>query len=150
MGNQFRNMKIIQKEIKLRPYDRGFHLITDEVVDNLPEIKKIEIGMLFILIKHTSAGITLNENADPSVRKDFETFVDDLVPENFPQFIHTYEGTDDMPAHIKSSLFGSSLQIPISGGQLNLGTWQGIYLGEFRDHGGSRKLVLTIQGIEGF
>jgi len=150
LGNQFRNMKIIQKEIKLRPYDRGFHLITDEVVDNLPEIKKIEIGMLFILIKHTSAGITLNENADPSVRKDFETFVDDLVPENFPQFIHTYEGTDDMPAHIKSSLFGSSLQIPISGGQLNLGTWQGIYLGEFRDHGGSRKLVLTIQGIEGF
>lgn len=150
MGNLVRNMKIIQKEIKLRQYNRGFHLITDEVVDNLPEMKKIEMGMLFILIKHTSAGITLNENADPSVRKDFETFVDDLVPENFPQFIHTYEGTDDMPAHIKSSLFGSSLQIPISGGQLNLGTWQGIYLGEFRDHGGSRKLVLTIQGSEGF
>jgi secondary thiamine-phosphate synthase enzyme len=142
------NMKIIQKEIKLRPYNRGFHLITDEVVDNIPELKKIKVGMLFILIKHTSAGITLNENADPSVRKDFETFVNDLVPENYPQFVHTYEGTDDMPAHIKSSLFGSSLQIPISDGQLNLGTWQGIYLGEFRNHGGSRKLVLTIQGNE--
>lgn len=141
-------MKIIQKEIKLRPYNRGFHLITDEVVDNIPELRKIKVGMLFILIKHTSAGITLNENADPSVRKDFETFVNDLVPENFPQFLHTYEGPDDMPAHIKSSLFGSSLQIPISGGHLNLGTWQGIYLGEFRNHGGSRKLVLTIQGNE--
>ncbi|MEX2514035.1 MAG: secondary thiamine-phosphate synthase enzyme YjbQ [Cyclobacteriaceae bacterium] len=141
-------MIILQKEISLRPYPRGFHLITKEIVDNLPEIRKIETGVLFILIKHTSAGITINENADPSVRTDMETFVNDLAPETYPHFIHTSEGMDDMPAHIKCSLFGSNITIPLSRGKLNLGTWQGIYLGEFRNNGGSRNLVMTIYGNE--
>ncbi|MDN3687697.1 secondary thiamine-phosphate synthase enzyme YjbQ [Cyclobacterium jeungdonense] len=139
-------MKIFQKEIRLPAYKRGFHLITREVVDNFPEMKNIGSGMLQVWIKHTSAGLTINENADPSVRQDFETFTNDLIPETYPHFVHTYEGADDMPAHLKASIFGSSVQIPISGGKLNLGTWQGIYLGEFRDHGGSRKLVLTAFG----
>ncbi|MEX0884029.1 MAG: secondary thiamine-phosphate synthase enzyme YjbQ [Cyclobacteriaceae bacterium] len=141
-------MIILQKEISLRPYQRGFHLITRELVDKFPEIRKIETGVLSILIKHTSAGITINENADPSVRMDMETFVNDLVPEKYPHFIHTYEGMDDMPAHIKCSLVGSNLTIPLSGGKLNLGIWQGIYLGEFRNNGGSRNFVLTIYGNE--
>jgi secondary thiamine-phosphate synthase enzyme len=117
-------MEFYQKEIQLKPFGRGFHLITNEIVDNFPEIGKISAGLLHILIKHTSAGITLNENADPTVRKDFETFVNDLIPEDYPHFIHTYEGTDDMPAHVKSSIFGSQLQIPITHGKLNLGIWQ--------------------------
>ena len=133
-----------QKTITLQPYKRGFHLITDQIVDNFPELKDIKAGILHIFIQHTSAGLTINENADPTVRKDFETFVNELVPESYPRFIHTYEGPDDMPAHLKSSLLGNSLQIPITGGKLNLGTWQGIYLCEFRNHGGSRKLVLTL------
>ncbi|NHE56813.1 secondary thiamine-phosphate synthase enzyme YjbQ [Cyclobacterium plantarum] len=139
-------MKIFQKEMVLPPFERGFHLITEQIVDNFPKLRNIESGMLQVWIKHTSAGLTINENADPTVRKDFDTFVDDLVPEDYSHFIHTYEGPDDMPAHLKSSIFGSSVQIPVTGGKLNLGTWQGIYLGEFRNHGGRRKLVLTTWG----
>lgn len=139
-------MKLYQKEIQLKPYPRGFHLITAIIEQQFPDIRDIEVGMLQVFIKHTSAGLTINENADPTVRKDFETFVNDLVPENYPKFIHTYEGADDMPAHIKSSIFGNSVQIPITQGRLNLGIWQGIYLCEFRDFGGSRKLVLTAFG----
>ncbi|HSJ67460.1 MAG TPA: secondary thiamine-phosphate synthase enzyme YjbQ [Anditalea sp.] len=139
-------MAVYQKTITLKQYPRGFHLITDQIVDNFTDLRSIEGGILHVFIQHTSAGITINENADPTVRKDFETFINELVPETYPHFIHTYEGSDDMPAHLKSSLLGNSLQIPISRGKLNLGTWQGIYLCEFRNHGGSRKLVLTAMG----
>ncbi len=133
---------IQQKEISLPPLSRGFHLITGYIEKELPGMP--EKGMLNILIKHTSAGITLNENADPTVRKDFESFISRMVPENQSYFVHTMEGPDDMPAHIKSSLFGASLTIPVSQGRLNLGTWQGIYLCEFRNHVGRRRLVLTL------
>lgn len=131
-----------QLEISLPPYRRGYHLITDQIERQLPKLP--EKGLLNILIQHTSAGICLNENADPSVRVDFETFMNKLVPENFPGFVHTLEGADDMPAHLKSSLIGASLSIPITDHELNLGTWQGIYLCEFRNSGGRRRLVLTI------
>jgi len=137
---------IFQKTITLRPYPRGYHLITDLVEIEFPEMKRIQTGMLYVFIQHTSAGLTINENADPTVRKDFETFVNELVPESYPRFIHTYEGSDDMPAHLKSSLIGSSVQVPVSGGKLLLGTWQGIYLCEFRNNGGPRNLVLTVLG----
>ena len=140
-------MKLYQKEIQLKNYPRGYHLITDIVENHVSEISQVQTGMLQVFIKHTSAGLTINENADPTVRKDFETFVNELVPETYPRFIHTYEGSDDMPAHLKSSILGNSLQIPITGGKLNLGTWQGIYLCEFRDYGGPRKLVLTAFGV---
>jgi secondary thiamine-phosphate synthase enzyme len=133
---------IQQKEIRLPEYRRGFHLITDLVEQELPKLP--QMGLLNILIKHTSAAITLNENADYSVRDDFETFMNKMVSENFSGFTHIFEGADDMPAHIKSSLFGQSLTIPITNGRLNLGTWQGIYLCEFRNRGGGRKLVLTV------
>jgi secondary thiamine-phosphate synthase enzyme len=133
-----------QKEISIPSMGRGYHLVTREIVNQLPELP--ETGILNILIKHTSAGITINENADYSVRNDFELFMNKLVPENDPVFSHVLEGSDDMPAHLKSSLIGQSLNIPISGRRLNLGTWQGIYLCEFRNHGGSRKLVLTVMG----
>lgn len=139
-------MKIIQEKVKLRAYPRGFHLITDQLAEAIPEIRSINKGMLQVFIQHTSAGLTINENADPTVRKDFESFINDLVPEDYSKFIHTYEGPDDMPAHIKSSIFGSSVQIPIISGKLALGTWQGVYLCEFRDYGGSRSLVLTAFG----
>lgn len=139
-------MKIIQKQIRLRAFSRGFHLVTEEILDQIPEIQKINTGNLHVFLQHTSAGISINENADPTVLKDFEAFVNDLVPEGYPKFVHTYEGPDDMPAHIKSSLFGNQLNIPVTHGKLNLGTWQGIYLCEFRDHGGPRKLVLTLIG----
>ena len=135
-------MMIKQKEINLPPFDRGFHLITRYIDQALPELP--DSGLVNILLKHTSAAITLNENADPTVRDDFESFISRLVPENPPYYIHTLEGADDMPAHIKSSLFGATLTIPVSNGRLNLGTWQGIYLCEFRNYGGSRRLVLTI------
>jgi secondary thiamine-phosphate synthase enzyme len=135
-----------QKTISLKPFPRGFHLITHLVENQLPELRKINTGILHVFIQHTSAGLTINENADPTVRKDFETFINDMIPESYPKFIHNYEGDDDMPAHIKSSFFGSSLQIPITGGRLNLGTWQGIYLCEFRDEGGPRTLILTVIG----
>ena len=133
---------IWQQEISLPEYNRGFHLITTKILEHLGELP--EKGLLHILIKHTSAGLTLNENADPSVRTDFNAFFNKYVPENEPYFTHTLEGSDDMPAHIKSSVLGPSLTIPITNGMLNLGTWQGIYLCEFRNYGGSRKLVLTV------
>ena len=133
---------IQQTEIRLPAYARGFHLITKEVlsqIDHLPET-----GLFNLFIKHTSAGLTINENADPSVRVDFESVFNQIMPENEPYLTHTMEGPDDMPAHIKSALVGSSVMIPISNGRLNLGTWQGIYLCEFRNHGGNRKLVATV------
>lgn len=130
-----------QKQISLPPYPRGFHLITDQVASN---IDLPETGVLHIFIQHTSAGLTINENADPTVLLDLETTFNHLVREDEPFYKHTYEGPDDMPAHIKSSLVGSSVFVPISNGRLNLGTWQGIYLCEFRNNGGSRNLVLTV------
>ncbi|MGN0921483.1 MAG: secondary thiamine-phosphate synthase enzyme YjbQ [Cellvibrio sp.] len=135
-----------QKEITLKPRARGFHLITHEIISQLPELQQIDVGLLNILIKHTSASITINENADPDVRIDFESFFNHTVRENEPYYVHTIEGPDDMPAHLKSSILGASLNIPISDGRLNLGTWQGIYLCEHRDHGGPRRLVLTLMG----
>lgn len=135
-----------QKEIILKPYKRGFHIITHTIVEEFPELKHIKVGVLQVFIKHTSASLTINENADPSVRVDFESHMNNMVPENQPYYIHTYEGADDMPAHIKSSLMGASVQIPITNGRLNLGIWQGIYLCEHRDYGGSRQLVLTVFG----
>ncbi len=139
-------MTSFQKEIVLKPYSRGYHLITDEIVDQLRELKEIQIGWMQVFIKHSSASLTINENADPSVRIDFESHMNKMVPENAPYYTHTYEGSDDMPAHIKSSLMGASVQIPITNGRLNLGTWQGIYLCEHRNYGGARKLVLTVLG----
>ena len=139
-------MTWIQKEIQLSAKSRGFHLITNEIIKQLPELQKISIGIINIFIKHTSASLTINENADPTVRMDFESYFNRAVVENEPYYQHTLEGSDDLPAHIKSSLLGSSLNIPISDGRLNMGTWQGIYLCEHRNHGGSRRLVLTISG----
>ena len=136
----------IQKEISLIPRQRGFHLITDEVLKHLPEVQEIEVGTMQVFIKHTSASLTINEDADPTVRDDFESHFNQMVPENAPYYQHTFEGPDDMPAHLKSSILGSSVSIPITDGKLNLGTWQGIYLCEHRNRGGSRKLVVTIQG----
>lgn len=135
-----------QKEITLQARPRGFHLITREVVDQLPELHLVRLGLMHVFIKHSSASLTINENADPTVRADFESFFSRLVPENEPYYQHTLEGSDDMPAHLKASVLGSSVSIPITNGQLNLGTWQGIYLCEHRNHGGPRKLVVTIQG----
>lgn len=140
-------MKILQKEIQLKPRKRGFHIITDEIVNSFSELRTISVGQLQVFIKHTSASLTINENADPSVRVDFESHLNTMIPENAPYYIHTYEGPDDMPAHIKSSVLGSSVSIPITDGKLNLGIWQGIYLCEHRDYGGSRSVVLTVFGI---
>lgn len=140
-------MKFFQKKLKLKSYSRGFHLITADVLNEIPEIAQIKIGQLQVFIKHTSASLTINENADYTVRNDFESHFNKMVPENAPYYKHTYEGSDDMPAHIKASLLGASVQIPITNGKLNLGIWQGIYLCEHRDYGGSRKLVLTAFGI---
>ena len=139
-------MKIEQKEFNLKAKSRGFHLITNEILSNLKEINSFKVGTLNLFIKHTSASLTINENCDSSVRDDMERFVNDVIS-NKAYFEHTYEGDDDMPAHLKSSIFGSSITIPISLGKLNLGTWQGIYLGEHRDYGGSRKIVATIMGV---
>ena len=136
----------IQKELQLNARIRGFHLVTEEILQQLPELAQFKLGLLNILIKHTSAALTLNENADPSVRGDFERYFNHLVPENEPYYQHLDEGADDLPAHIKASILGASLNIPITKGRLNLGTWQGIYLCEHRNEGGSRKLVLTLQG----
>ena len=136
----------IQKELKLNPKPRGFHLVTREVLAQLPELKDIHIGMMNLFIKHTSASLSINENADPTVRDDFESHFNKFVPENEPYYLHTLEGSDDMPAHIKASLLGSNLNIPISNGKLNMGTWQGIYLCEHRNQGGSRQLLVTING----
>lgn len=140
-------MHFFQKKIQLRAYPRGFHIITDSVRDALPEIKTIKMGQLQVFINHTSASLTINENADHSVRSDFESHFNVMVPENEPHYEHTYEGSDDMPAHIKSSLLGASVQIPITNGQLNLGIWQGVYLCEHRDHSRGRHLVITAFGV---
>jgi secondary thiamine-phosphate synthase enzyme len=142
------NTVFYQKSLKLPAYSQGYHLITEEIQGAIPDIRQIRIGFLQVFLQHTSAGLCINENADPTVRKDFQTFVNELIPENYPRFIHTYEGPDDMPAHIKSAFFGNSLQIPISGGKLALGIWQGIYLCEFRRRGGNRSLILTAFGTE--
>ncbi|MCG9973064.1 secondary thiamine-phosphate synthase enzyme YjbQ [Christiangramia crocea] len=139
-------MKIFQKEIRLKARGRGFHLVTDEIVNQFSEINDIKTGFLQVFIKHTSAGLAINENADPTVREDFESHFNEMVPENQPYYKHTLEGPDDMPAHIKSSLTGASVQIPVTNGRLNLGAWQGIYLCEHRNRGGSRNLVLTAYG----
>jgi len=133
---------VTQKTITLPPVSRGFHLITRQVTEAAGPMP--ETGIMHVLLQHTSAGLTLNENADPSVRIDFESFINHLVPENHPLYSHVFEGADDMPAHLKASLIGNSVTIPISRGRLNLGTWQGIYLCEFRNRGGSRRLVITI------
>lgn len=139
-------MKFFQKEISLSPFPRGYHLITNEILRSLPEISEIKSGMLHVFIKHTSASLTINENADPTVRSDFERHMNVMVPENASYYKHTFEGSDDMPAHIKASLMGASVQIPITEGQVNLGIWQGVYLCEHRDSGGQRKLVLSAFG----
>lgn len=139
-------MKFFQKEISLPEYNKGFYLITREVVNQIPEISQIKVGQLQVFIKHTSASLTINENADPTVRADFESHFNKMVPENMPYYKHDYEGSDDMPAHLKSSILGSSVTIPITNGKLNLGTWQGIYLCEHRNYGGSRKIVVTAFG----
>lgn len=135
-----------QTEIKLAGKQRGFHLITDEIKQKLTSIGSVQCGILHLFIKHSSASLTINENADPTVRYDMEQHFNHFVPERAPYYQHTYEGDDDMPAHIKASLLGASISIPISKGQLNLGIWQGIYLGEHRDHAGSRTLIATLHG----
>ena len=139
-------MKTFQKEIIIPSKKRGFHIITSLILHNMPEIREIQIGILHVFVKHTSASLTINENADPSVRTDFESHFNKIVPENASHYTHTYEGSDDMPAHLKNSLLGSSVQIPITNGKLNLGIWQGIYLCEHRDHANSRSLVITALG----
>ena len=139
-------MIYLQKEIHIGTKPRGFHIITDEVLSNLPELSQINKGIFQVFIKHTSASITINENAESTVRSDFEAHFNEMVPENQPYYRHTMEGADDMPAHLKSSILGSSIQIPITDGRLNLGTWQGIYLCEHRNHSRPRKLVLTAWG----
>ncbi|WP_417887437.1 secondary thiamine-phosphate synthase enzyme YjbQ [Zunongwangia sp.] len=139
-------MYTYQKEINLKPRARGFHLITREIESSFPDISNINFGMLNVFIKHTSAGLTINENADPTVREDFESHINKMVPENQAYYKHTFEGPDDMPAHIKASLMGTSVNVPITNGKLNLGIWQGIYLCEHRNNAGSRKIVITAQG----
>ena len=134
-----------QKNLVLTPRNRGFHLVTNDIVNALPELRQVEVGWLQVFIQHTSASLTINENADPDVREDLETAANHVCPEDLP-FVHTVEGPDDMPAHVKASLLGSSLMIPVTDGRLALGTWQGIYLCEHRNRGGSRRLVLTLMG----
>jgi len=135
----------MQQELRLKPLRRGFHLITDEVLQALPELRRLKTGMLQVFIMHTSASVTINENADPDLPRDLEMAFDQIAREDFP-YDHTLEGPDDMPAHVKSSLLGSSVMIPLREGRLCLGTWQGIYVCEHRDHGGSRRLMLTAYG----
>lgn len=137
-------MSFHQKEIRLPAYRRGFHIVTDTIVGHLPELKTIEVGFLQVFIKHTSASLTINENCDPTVRGDFERHFNLLFPEDAPHYQHDYEGSDDMPAHLKSSTLGCQVMIPITKGRLNLGTWQGIYLCEHRNHDTGRTLVLTL------
>jgi len=138
-------MAWFQREITLQARPRGVHLVTTEVVDALPELRELEIGLAHLFIRHTSASLTLNENASPDVRRDFEAWFNAAVPEDFA-WTHTLEGADDMPAHVKAALMGSSLSLPISGGRLALGTWQGIYLCEHRDRSGARSLLATLAG----
>jgi len=135
-----------QYDILLRPRQRGFHLITEEVVEQLTDLKRLRIGLVNLCLQHTSASLTINENADPTVRQDFEYYFNQQVSEQNPGFAHTYEGSDDMPAHLKSSLLGCTLTLPVRDGRLVLGTWQGLYLGEHRNRGGQRRIVATLQG----
>jgi len=135
-----------QKNILLKPRNRGFHLIDAEIIKQLPQLHACQIGVLHLFIQHTSASLTINENADPTVRIDMESHFNKFVPENAPYYLHTYEGADDMPAHIKASILGSSIQIPVNNGNLLLGTWQGIYLGEHRNHASSRTIIATYIG----
>jgi secondary thiamine-phosphate synthase enzyme len=139
----------VQRELRLEPRPRGFHLVTEEVAAGVPELERIRVGMANVFILHTSASLTLNENASPAVRRDFRSWFDDAVPEDAPYWTHTLEGPDDMPAHVKASLLGPSVTVPVSGGRLALGTWQGIYLCEHRDSGGARSVVVTAWGEEG-
>ncbi|ATL48850.1 secondary thiamine-phosphate synthase [Chitinophaga caeni] len=139
-------MEFFQEIIRFRPVKRGFHLITNEVMQALPQISGMGVGMCQVFIQHTSASLTINENADPTVRTDFETFFNKAVPENDPDYVHDYEGPDDMPAHLKNALLGSSVLIPIRKGSLALGTWQGIYLCEHRDEATARQIVITAWG----
>ncbi len=139
-------MEWIQKEFSLKARSRGFHLVTREVLEHLPELGQIDVGILHLFIQHTSASLTINENADPDVRGDMERHFNHAVPENAPYYEHTLEGADDMPAHIKASILGASLSIPVHRGQLRMGIWQGIYICEHRNHGGSRRIVATIFG----
>ncbi|MBV9466790.1 MAG: YjbQ family protein [Solirubrobacterales bacterium] len=136
----------LQREISLDPRPRGFHLVTDQVVEAIPELDQLEVGLLHLLILHTSASLSLNENASPDVRRDFERWFSDAVPEGAPFWTHTVEGPDDMPAHIKAALLGPSLTLPVAGGRLALGTWQGVYLCEHRERGGTRSLLATVWG----
>lgn len=136
----------IQKTLTLSPRPRGFHLITREIMEQLPELREIRVGVAHLFLLHTSASLTVNENADPDVRRDMERQFQELIPEGAPYYTHVMEGDDDMPAHVKSSLLGVSLMVPIASGRLKLGTWQGIYLGEHRDHGGARQVVVTLNG----
>lgn len=138
-----------QHDLRLRPHPRGFHLITREVVAAVPDLARVRAGLLHVFIQHTSASLALNENASPDVRRDFERFFNHLVPDGWQDFEHTQEGPDDMAAHVKASLIGPSLTLPVRGGRLALGTWQGVYLCEHRDGGGARRLVLTLQGEAG-
>lgn len=139
-------MKIFQHLLQLKERKRGFHLITTEIIQALPQISELETGVCQVFIQHTSASLIINENADPTVRKDFETYFNKAVPENDPDYLHDYEGSDDMPAHLKAALLGNSLMIPIRNGRFALGTWQGIYLCEHRNHAVKRNLVLTAWG----
>lgn len=139
-------MAWFQREIQLRARARGFHLVTREVLEQVPELRDFSVGIFHLFIQHTSASITINENADPDVRLDFESHFNVMVPENQPYYVHTLEGPDDMPAHIKGAMLGFDLSVPIARGRLLLGTWQGIYLCEHRDHASSRRLVVTLQG----
>ncbi|MCE7039582.1 secondary thiamine-phosphate synthase enzyme YjbQ [Dyadobacter sp. CY312] len=139
-------MKILQQPIQLRQRRRGFHLITNEILQALPELGSFKTGMCQVFIQHTSASLTINENADPTVRADFEMYFSKSVPENDPEYQHDYEGSDDMPAHLKASILGSSVMIPIRNGRFALGTWQGVYLCEHRDYGGTRNLMVTVWG----
>jgi secondary thiamine-phosphate synthase enzyme len=136
----------VQRDVTLEPRPRGFHLITREVVAAVPELAQCSVGIAHVFIRHTSASLTLNENASPDVRRDFESWFNDAVPARAPYWTHTLEGDDDMPAHLKASLLGHAVSIPVAGGRLALGTWQGIYLGEHRNHGGARSLVVTLWG----
>jgi secondary thiamine-phosphate synthase enzyme len=135
----------IQRSVHLPAARRGFHLVTHDILDAIPELGSVKVGLVNLFIQHTSASLTINENADPDVRIDFETAMNHAVPESLP-YVHTLEGPDDMPAHVKASMMGASLTIPVSDGRLQLGTWQGIYLCEHRNHGGSRRVVITVQG----
>ena len=139
-------MSWTQAEFALAPRPRGFHLVTREVLEALPELAEVQAGLLHLFIRHTSASLTLNENASPDVRDDFEAYFNETVPEDAPYWTHTFEGPDDMPAHIKASLLGPSLSLPVSSGRLALGTWQGVYLCEHRDRGGARSLLATLHG----